>query len=464
MNYLTLFLNLFTLTMQGMMHLIFIGRLTGKTLKYRYFAAYLVLLNLMELVFSAFSVPAILAIGAELLMLYTIHRFLSKNHPMISLTASVLALYITQLSFGMMNAIEVIILPYFLGKTTLLYLLIFLSAILTCVLCFCCYHFLVKNLSLNEEDIPYIELLLFPVLFFFFIELYILQTAYSIVPVHILDSFTHTGKHFLLLVMQALGLAALFCTQYAWQRTCRSFQTQAALASLTQAAQAQKTYIAEAQMRDEQTRAFRHDIRNHLSVLHGLLNTENLEAAQSYLQKLENISSFLSFPCPTGNPTIDILLSEKLERAKNCGISTDISLLLPANDVIDDFDLCIIFSNALDNAINACLSILSINSKTSEPSPFLHAKPPFSADDQTAFLTDDQTAHKNSEQPFIHILGEQQGDFYRLEFTNTCFADPIPPMGIGLKNIQAAALKYHGAMQTEKKGHCFCLHVLLNIR
>lgn len=271
MDYFTIFLNLFTLTVLGMMHLIFISRITGKTLKYRYFAAYLFLLNFMELFFSAFSVPTILAISAELLMLYAIHRFFVKNHPMISLTASVLALYINQLSFGIMNAIEMIILPYFVGKN-LLYLLLFLSVIINCILCFCCYSLLAKNLFLNEEYAPYIELLLFPVLFFFIIELYILQTAYSIVPIHILNSLTHTGKQLLLLIMQFLGLAALFCTQYAWQRTCRSFQTQAALASLTQAAQAQKTYIAEAQMRDEQTRAFRHDIRNHLSVLHGLLN------------------------------------------------------------------------------------------------------------------------------------------------------------------------------------------------
>lgn len=74
MDYFTIFLNLFTLTVLGMMHLIFISRITGKTLKYRYFAAYLFLLNFMELFFSAFSVPTILAISAELLMLYAIHR------------------------------------------------------------------------------------------------------------------------------------------------------------------------------------------------------------------------------------------------------------------------------------------------------------------------------------------------------------------------------------------------------
>ena len=55
-------------------------------------------------------------------------------------------------------------------------------------------------------------------------------------------------------------MAALFCTLYAYQHICRSLQMQAALQSLAQAAQAQKTYITEAQMRYEQTKAFRHDI------------------------------------------------------------------------------------------------------------------------------------------------------------------------------------------------------------
>ena len=56
MDYFTIFLNLFTLTVLGMMHLIFISRITGKTLKYRYFAAYLFLLNFMELFLDRKSV------------------------------------------------------------------------------------------------------------------------------------------------------------------------------------------------------------------------------------------------------------------------------------------------------------------------------------------------------------------------------------------------------------------------
>ena len=188
---------------------------------------------------------------------------------------------------------------------------------------------------------------------------------------------------------------------------------QATLDSLTQAARVQKIYIAEAQMRYERTKGFRHDIKNHLSVLGGLLNSERWEEGKAYLQKLEKAS------------VVDILLGEKLGMAKAKGIATKLSLILPKPCGIDDLDLCVIFANALDNAIEACQSV-------------------------------------NGEKS-IQITGERQGDFYRLTIKNTCLDEPLPPAGIGLSNIRAIAEKYYGAMLIEKEGDCFSLHVLLDI-
>jgi len=70
----------------------------------------------------------------------------------------------------------------------------------------------------------------------------------------------------------------------------------------------------------------------------------------------------LSFPCQIGNPVIgnlvvDIMLGEKLGLGKAAGISTEVSLRLPKPCGIDDFDLCVIFANALDNAIHACQAV-----------------------------------------------------------------------------------------------------------
>ncbi len=152
-------------------------------------------------------------------------------------------------------------------------------------------------------------------------------------------------------------------------------------------------------MRYKQTKAFCHDIKNHLSVLNGLLNNGKTEEGKAYLKKLG--------------------------QARARGIMAEVSVVLPKAWVMDDFDLCVIFANALDNAVNACQEGKGTKS--------------------------------------IHVFGEQQGDFYMLGFENTCSDDPLPAAGTGLFNIRTVAEKYHGAMIAEKTGQFFSLHVLLNI-
>lgn len=421
MDYFSLCLDGLCLLGQCVMHIAFVSRLTGKKQKMWHFVIYFFLLCTIQWFFTTFDFHDVLPIGAELLVLYSVSRLALRNRQSVSWAAAILAVYISQLSFGIVNSVEVMLFPRMIGKP-LLYLLVLLATLTVFAICACCCGAVLKFLSLTEDrQTPYVGLLLFPGLFFFAAELYILQTSYSILPASI--SLGEAGKHGALFVMQILGLAALLCTLYAYQHICHGFQTQAALRSLEQATQAQKNYIAEAQRRYEQTKAFRHDIANHLSVLDGLLNSKKLDESKAYLQKLKMASTSLSFPYQTGNPVVDILLSEKLGLAKE--ITAEITLLLPRPCGIDDFDLCVIFANALDNAINACQSAKGTK--------------------------------------LIRIYGERQSDFYMLAFENTCSDEPLPPAGTGLSNIKSVAEKYHGATLTEKVGQRFSLNVLLNI-
>ena len=145
-------------------------------------------------------------------------------------------------------------------------------------------------------------------------------------------------------------------------------------------------------------------------MLDGLLGGGRVDEGRAYLKKLEGVSQSLSFPYQTGNPVVDVLLGEKLGLAGE--IAAQVSLVLPKPCGIDDFDLCVIFANALDNAIAAC----------------------------------SRAAGERS----IRVSGERQGDFYMLSFENTCGGGPLPPAGTGLSNIRAVAEKYHGAVLTEK--------------
>ena len=421
MDYFALFLDGICLLGQGVMHILFVSRLTGKKLKPLHFAVYILLLTALQFVSVRLSLNGTLSIAACVLELYAVSRFWMRNQPSVSWLAAVLALYISQLSLGIINSVEAALFPRFIGSP-LLYLLLLAAQVLFFALCAGCYHAVLKFLAWTEDSqTPYIGLLLFPGLFFFAAELYILETAYSFFAPMV--SLEEVGKHSTLLLLQVMGLAALLCTLYAYRQLCKGFQAQAELQSLTQAAHTQKVYITEAQARYEQTKSFRHDIKNHLSVLDGLLKSGKLEEGRGYLKRLETVSEALSFPYQTGNPVVDILLGEKLGLAKE--IAAEVSLVLPKPCGIDDFDLCVLFANALDNAIAACRALEGAK--------------------------------------VLRISGKRQGDFYLLAFENTCSEEPLPQAGTGLSNIKAVAEKYHGAVLTEKNGRQYYLSVLMNI-
>lgn len=460
MDWFTILYCIICLTAQGFLQLTFTCCFTkkhygataaGSFLTYHgiriwHYVLYLFLLYIIDGTARVFSLSDIAAVLIQFLTLYWVTRFLygcssdsslsvKDDHGTsrsVSCAASVLAVYITQISFGLITPIELLLFPNFLGKR-LLYLLLILATVAAFALAVVCFHLILSHFSPESGfHKPYIWMLLPPVFFFFTAELYILHTTYTQVSVHI--TLPEIGMHLSLLILQALGLAALFCALYAYKSICHSFQIHASFAALKQEAHAQKTYVTEAQIRYRQTKAFRHDIKNHLSVLEGLLKKEELLQAKNYLQKLIMVTNELSFPCQTGNPVVDILLTEKLTIAGNDGIDSEISLSLPAECTVEDLDWCVLFGNALDNAVNACRELK--NNFSSEYS-------------------------KNSS--FIRISGEQQGNFYMLEFENTCLPGTLPTAGIGLSNIKAVTEKYGGTMIIEKSDSLFRLNIILDI-
>lgn len=418
MDWFSLWLNIFSVTAQGVLQLSFSGHFTGKKAAAPLFAFYLFLL------YSVFAFNSdIFAVMTMLMALYGMNRLFLHNSPAASCVTTVISVYVAQLSFGIMSPIEVLLLPELAGRVLTMRLLVWLATLLSVALCLFCYWIIAKYFSLGDNLEPYVWMLLPPILFFLAVEFYILYILYGNVTT--IPSDRDMGRQLMLLALQALGLGALFCALFAYKRTCDGFRAQAALSSLAQETHAQRTYVAQAQMRYEQTRSFRHDIKNHLSVLDGLLKSGLVAQAQSYLQKLDTVAGKLSFPVCTGNPVVDILLGDKLDLAKSMGARVELALELPNPCGVEDWDLCVIFANALDNAIQACT--------------------------------------QSNDPKWIHITGERQGDFYMLEFENPCSFVSDPVMGTGLSNVKAVAEKYGGAMTIDTAHSIFKLNVLLNL-
>lgn len=187
----------------------------------------------------------------------------------------------------------------------------------------------------------------------------------------------------------------------------------------------QKKYVDEAQARYETTRIFRHDLKNHIITLGGMLGKNETAKAIKYLERFVEISDYISFPITTGNVIIDIILGEKLSHAKAAGINIKYDITIPPTVHIDDFDLSVIFSNAIDNAIRACSHVI-IGEK------------------------------------LLDIVGKQNKDFFVLDMINTCEKENVPSgTRLGLSSIKIIVEKYQGVMEIVSENKSFRLSILL---
>ncbi|EGT4237152.1 ATP-binding protein, partial [Clostridioides difficile] len=97
-----------------------------------------------------------------------------------------------------------------------------------------------------------------------------------------------------------------------------------------------------------------HDLKNHMICIK---NYDTKEEIISYVNNLENKINDFEYFRNTGNKTLDIILGEKIYLCKKYNIEFEDSINISKLQFIQDVDICAIFANALDNAIEACMKM-----------------------------------------------------------------------------------------------------------
>ena len=111
-------------------------------------------------------------------------------------------------------------------------------------------------------------------------------------------------------------------------------------------------YYMKVKENQDRVRQMYHDMKNHMSCMKNLSNTsENLnEYITEINTKIENCESCFN----TGNLILDIILNEKKEICLEKEIKFNAYIEFKKCDFIKVNDVCTIFSNLIDNAIEAC--------------------------------------------------------------------------------------------------------------
>lgn len=330
------------------------------------------------------------------------------------------------LTFGLINSISHILMEV----TTFSLLVNILSPMVSLAIAFISYQIILNfYLGANQNGHTFIFILTVPILLILLISQYITDSIYGrITIINDTNIIYPIINHCEMAIIQLVAFLSLFSILFAYEKLTNTFQMKTKLALLEQKSKFLQVYCEEDKSRYNQTRSFRHDIKSHLIVMDGLIQKGKLNEAHTYLKNLENTVTLFSFPCQSGNTVIDILLSSKLSLAYQNGIRVDCTIKIPPSFFVNDMDLCIVFSNAVDNAIKASNYITAL-------------------------------------EKYISISGKQQGSFFMVEFENSHSPKSLYKKGngLGIVNIKAIAEKYEGAVQIEQSSSFFRLNILFHI-
>lgn len=185
----------------------------------------------------------------------------------------------------------------------------------------------------------------------------------------------------------------------------------------------------------EKTIIYRHDMRHHLNLINAFLADNNIVATQKYIAEVQTTLDSTVIDEYCNNYAVNLILYSYLTKAKNDQITVDTQINLPANSRISDMDLCVIFSNAIENAIIACMRIT------------------------------------NTKERVLNIICKNKNDKLYIQITNSyqgtlVFVDDMPVSteenhGFGTKSIATVVQKYNGVCSFSADDTIFKLVVIL---
>lgn len=194
----------------------------------------------------------------------------------------------------------------------------------------------------------------------------------------------------------------------------------------------QLDYYSKLEKKNSELREFRHDFKNHMLCLQALIESNDCEEASQYIRRITNRSYSEPPTFFTGNRIADAILDDKSALAESVGAK-----LVFDGEIYDRIpapDMCIILSNALDNAIEACAMI-------SDADKIINVRCIFSKGVQIinisnpAVDTDDNSFHTTKADKINHGYGlrsiRRTVDMYSGMFSADC-SDGVFTLEVGL--------------------------------
>lgn len=222
-------------------------------------------------------------------------------------------------------------------------------------------------------------------------------------------------------VIMTLLLFFLILSVYVFQKQYSKKHTSQSYQELLSMQQYQKKHYEMVQQQRNHLENIKNTFGTQLSNICSLLDAGQLSEASSLLQSLtKEIESTKEYPfCP--NPIINAVLSNKEQVCQKYQITFHADLQISSCDSVNKLHLCSIFSNLMDNAIEASKALA---------------------------LPADR---------YIQLTARQNGDYLHIKIKNSSppLASPKKGHGYGQKILTDIALKYSGEFRTDYENHTY---------
>lgn len=118
----------------------------------------------------------------------------------------------------------------------------------------------------------------------------------------------------------------------------------------------QKEYFLKIDELNNDIRRFRHDNQNYINILNSYAESNDFPAVKKYLSEISEQLPKSKVKIRTKDFIFNSLIEQKYGIMMNNGIEFNTDIQISELRKIEDFPFCTIFSNALQNAIEACLA------------------------------------------------------------------------------------------------------------
>lgn len=195
----------------------------------------------------------------------------------------------------------------------------------------------------------------------------------------------------------------------------------------------QKNYYAALTKSMDDAKKSRHDFKHHKAAIERFIQTNDKKGLMDYYSIIEqNVNEVMLY---TGNSAVDGVLYYYQQMAEREGISMDIACKLSNDLNINDFDLCSLFGNSVENAIEACKYVKGEK----------HIEIRSQIDGNQLLIAVDNTFDGN--------LNKKDNDFISRKRNNE--------VGIGINSMRDVCEKYDGFCKFESNGNMFMASFIL---